>query len=232
MREDISEEDVHRWFGGLLAMRALPSEVRMLAHRFNNQLTVMSAHLSLLRELVSGAEESESIQAMDQTVEGLAATMATVRDLACPSPARSTRPDEVLRDFREAVMRMDVGGADLEVAPGPAGLALGVNAGMVMHLLHELVGNALAATGGGPEARIRVGAEARADGIAFVVEDNGPGLDPEIAARLGRPFVTTRAGAAGLGLCLAMAQLAPYRARLEWGASALGGARFAAIFPA
>jgi C4-dicarboxylate-specific signal transduction histidine kinase len=233
MLDNTTSTDAARWFEGLLAARALPAEIRMLAHRFNNQLTVLSAHLSLVKELATDDDVMESVRTMEETVDRLAATMATVRELAGP-PSRGLQlvhPSEVLREFREAVLRLDIGGVDLEVELDTEAPPVTTGRSAVVQVLHELVDNAVAAVRNHGDARVRVWAETRQDGSALVVEDTGAGLDPAVADRLGEPFITTRPGHAGLGICLAMAALERYGARLAWSPRPQRGSRFEILLP-
>ena len=65
----------------------------------------------------------------------------------------------------------------------------------------NLIGNALEAMPSGGEVRIR--AEMQDDAAVVHVEDNGPGIAPEIQSRLFQPFVTAgKRNGLGLGLAL------------------------------
>jgi signal transduction histidine kinase len=68
----------------------------------------------------------------------------------------------------------------------------------------NLVRNALHATR--HDEAVRVTASARDGGVVIAVEDDGPGVAPEVRARLFEPFASTK-GDAGLGLGLYMARL-------------------------
>ena len=57
------------------------------------------------------------------------------------------------------------------------------------------------------------------------VEDNGPGIAPEVADRLFDPFVTTKAGGMGMGLMFCRAVVEAHGGRL-WATSEDGGAAF------
>jgi two-component system, NtrC family, nitrogen regulation sensor histidine kinase NtrY len=76
----------------------------------------------------------------------------------------------------------------------------------LVQVLTNLVQNALDAVRGRAAGEISIGIDF--DGtshVALTVKDNGPGIAPEIAARLFEPYATTK-GAAGTGLGLAIAQ--------------------------
>jgi two-component system sensor histidine kinase RegB len=68
----------------------------------------------------------------------------------------------------------------------------------------SLLKNALDATG--PEQRVTLTAVAEQERVRLVVEDRGPGIAPEVLARLGQPFVSTKPPGAGMGLGLFLAR--------------------------
>jgi signal transduction histidine kinase len=56
-----------------------------------------------------------------------------------------------------------------------------------------------------PGGEVAISTDTDGHYVAFSVADNGPGIAPEIAARLFEPYATTK-GAGGTGLGLAIAQ--------------------------
>jgi len=69
--------------------------------------------------------------------------------------------------------------------------------------------NAIEAAGPGGHVVVRVGPAD--DGVAVVVEDSGPGIPPDVAARLFTPFFSTKDGGQGLGLTLVQEVLRQHR---------------------
>jgi two-component system cell cycle sensor histidine kinase/response regulator CckA len=65
----------------------------------------------------------------------------------------------------------------------------------------------------------------------LAVEDDGPGVDPAIAARIFEPYFTTRSSGQGLGLSSAFGLVKQSGGFLLTDVSALGGARFAVYLP-
>jgi two-component system sensor histidine kinase FlrB len=88
---------------------------------------------------------------------------------------------------------------DLAVAPG--GLALTGNRKALAGALTNLLENAFQAVPVG--GQVSLGVTVASDRFAFIVRDNGPGMPPDVAARLFEPFFTTRAEGTGLGLAIA-----------------------------
>jgi PAS domain S-box-containing protein len=74
----------------------------------------------------------------------------------------------------------------------------------LQQVFHNLIGNAL--KHGGPGVRVRVSCEERADGYAFTVADDGPGIAPQYHDRIFGIFQTLasrdRVEGSGLGLAL------------------------------
>jgi signal transduction histidine kinase len=68
----------------------------------------------------------------------------------------------------------------------------------------NLIDNAIDAMGGEGELRLRVARDDR-DRVIVEIEDNGPGIPPDVQARLFEPFFTTKPPGAGTGLGLHVA---------------------------
>ena len=73
----------------------------------------------------------------------------------------------------------------------------------IEQVLINLLKNACEATGDKLDARVSLSFFRRAgEGDHFVVEDNGPGMRPEVAEQAFIPFFTTKEGGSGIGLSL------------------------------
>jgi signal transduction histidine kinase len=94
----------------------------------------------------------------------------------------------------------------------------------------NLLENALQAIPSGGKVRVTL---RRSGDIAEVdVEDDGPGIDPEILPRLFQPFVTTKTRGTGLGLSIVKKAIDGLRGTITVERStALGGARFRVRLP-
>lgn len=91
----------------------------------------------------------------------------------------------------------------------------------------EVVGNLLDNARKAAATTVRVSRELRDDGIALLVDDDGPGIAPDhVPALLARGHSEdVTAEGSGLGLSIVTDILAEYGARLDLGASPLGGCR-------
>ncbi len=96
--------------------------------------------------------------------------------------------------------------------------------------LGSLVHNALLATAGGA---VRVSAVREGKELALRVEDDGPGMPPEVLEHATEPFFSTREAGAGmgLGLFLATSVAAELGGRLELSSESGKGTRAALVFP-
>jgi two-component system nitrogen regulation sensor histidine kinase GlnL len=66
--------------------------------------------------------------------------------------------------------------------------------------------------------------------VAVNIEDDGPGVPPELAERIFYPLVSGREGGTGLGLSLAQAFVSRHRGLIEF-ESAPGRTRFTIVLP-
>lgn len=99
-------------------------------------------------------------------------------------------------------------------------------------VLVNLIGNAAKAMPGG--GRITVSVSLAGPRVVVAVDDDGPGLPPELLPRLFTPFATGHAkeGGVGLGLYLCREIARRHGGELTAGRSLKGGARFELVLPA
>jgi signal transduction histidine kinase len=100
-------------------------------------------------------------------------------------------------------MQLEAGraGVRLDVEPTSDALA-NVNRVQFELVMHNLLRNALQATGSGGKVEVRVGSDGNT--VWLEVRDTGPGIPEELRDRMFEPFVTTRQGRGGTGLGLAI----------------------------
>ncbi|WP_437974838.1 ATP-binding protein [Sorangium sp. So ce295] len=94
-------------------------------------------------------------------------------------------------------------------------------------VLVNLLANAAEATADSAEQRIELSVVERGDVCEIAVSDNGPGLNPDIAGRLGEPFQTTKMeqGGMGLGLYISSMMASRMNAVLRMESVETGGAK-------
>jgi signal transduction histidine kinase len=73
----------------------------------------------------------------------------------------------------------------------------------IKQVLMNLIANAFDALAGRTDGRVVLSARALGDSeVEVTVVDNGPGIDPSVASRVFRSFVTTKEAGTGLGLAI------------------------------
>ena len=90
--------------------------------------------------------------------------------------------------------------------------------------LMNLVLNAIQATPAG--GAVRVVADVEESDLCICVDDDGPGVAPELRTRIFEPFFTTKDAGTGLGLPLVHSVLQQHGGTIAIETSPSGGARF------
>ncbi|HGY89627.1 MAG TPA: response regulator [Planctomycetes bacterium] len=100
-------------------------------------------------------------------------------------------------------------------------------------VLRNLFENALLAVEGVPEPRIEVSARHAGSGKRFLLEihDSGPGLAPDVATEIFKPFFTTRTRGTGLGLALTQRVIEEHNGTISAFNHPEGGAVFRIVLP-
>lgn len=176
----------------------------------------------------------ETMTAGVNGVDNLLQTLRTVHEYARTGSLRLTLvdPADVVKDAL-ALARMDTAyrlrRVECDVATGLPQLS--ADRQKLTQVLVNLVRNAVHATE--QRAAVRIAAAVRAAGeIEFAVEDEGPGVPPELRERLFQPFASGK-GAGGLGMGLYMARLIveSHHGRIAVADRPRGGTRFEVILP-
>jgi len=100
----------------------------------------------------------------------------------------------------------------------------GVQTGAVRDALSNLVLNALQATPAGGKVTIDCATQER--WIVFAVSDSGPGISPDVQAKIWEPFFTTRQRGTGLGLAIVRRRIEEAGGTAKLVSQNGGGARF------
>jgi signal transduction histidine kinase len=177
--------------------------IRVLGHELNNSLAPIKSMAATLQKILERrpppADRDEDLvrglAVIEQRAASLSRFLAGYSRLAQLPPPRLERVG--LRELcaRAAALETRL---PVVVVPGPE-VPVEADPGQLEQLLINLVRNAADAameTGGA----VRLGWEARGDGVELWVDDEGPGLPA--SANLFVPFFTTKPGGTGIGLAL------------------------------
>ncbi len=228
---------------------------RRLAHEIKNpltpiQLAVQEAH----RRCPPGHPEYERL--LDTTLEVVEDEVATLRRLVgefsdfARLPRAVLEPGDLRSLLQELERQLRVGeGDDAEdlplvqreqltrlspvsfvLPPEPARALL--DRQMVRRVVLNLVLNAQQALrDAGRPGRVEVRLTREGSWWRLSVEDDGPGIAPEIQATLFDPYVTTKTDGTGLGLAIVKKIIVEHAGQLEAATSRLGGAALVVRLP-
>lgn len=165
---------------------------------------------------------------MDQIICG-------IQDLVLMDSTREARvwlePAQILANVENnRIERVRALGLTLEVQPGLPRLR--VHPTRLFQLLDNLFSNALRAVEGRPGSHIWFGCGPPCAEQAFFIEDDGPGLSPELRERVFEPFFRDDRSCpgAGIGLTIARRVMSSYGGRIWAEVGRSGGARFCFLF--
>ena len=181
-----------------------------VAHEMNTPLAVLHGSIEKLLETTADAHARSRLERMKRVTERLRQISAGLLDFA-----RTRRPEVGPVELRPLVeeawqlVAIDDKSAQVHFTNLiPAHECVRGNAGQLVQVFVNLLRNALNAVA--PDGRINAGSKhSTLDGkaaYAVYVEDNGPGIPPEVLPDIFDAFVTTRLDARGTGLGLTVAE--------------------------
>lgn len=192
-------------------MSAVGTMASALAHELNQPLTAIANYLEACRDLLNTpdpdviAMTQEALDAAARESVRAGQIVRKLRDYVSHGEiaAQPVPLEPLLHDSVSLVRGVSEGGlVQIGVDVGPDIHHVNVDAIQIQQVIVNLLKNAFEAfeTTQGPKVDIT----ARQDGafVTIAVHDNGPGLSPEIAEQLFRPFTTSKTKGMGLGLSI------------------------------
>ncbi len=209
---------------------------RRVAHEIKNPLLPIRASVETLRRLRARNDPAfdEYFDEATRTVLDEVARISNIvgeftrfARLPAPQPAPFNAEEAV----RGVVSLHAAAGApiDFEAEPCPE---LNADRDQLVQVVTNLVQNAQQALAGQANGRVTVRLGREQDKLVLSVSDNGPGIAPEMRARLFEPYATTKAEGTGLGLAIVQRIVVEHGGEISAGdAGDRGGASFVVKLP-
>jgi signal transduction histidine kinase len=214
-------------------LAALGQLAATVAHEVRNPLGVMrSAAQTLAETLPAGHQAAQASAFIITEIDRLANVVNSLLRFARPLQL-DARPVQVAALFERAILltRDEIDSKRLRVERHTATALPAVQADpdLLGQVLIGVLANAVEAVP--PGGAIVLDAYAADGAVQLSISDSGPGVAPELRARVFEPFFTTRPRGTGLGLAIARQIVEAHGGRIEVGDAAGGGARFIITLP-
>jgi signal transduction histidine kinase len=209
-----------------------------VSHELRTPLTAIRGHVAAILEGVVDDPEDRiaSLETVESEAQRLERLVGDILDLAKLDTHRFTVTSEEVdmaqlveqayERFREEARRRSIEYSH-EVRARPV---ITSDGDRVLQVVGNLLSNAFHATPDGGHISLEL---AQQNGTVHVtVEDDGPGIPPEIRERLFRPFVSTTGGGTGLGLAIAKELSGLLGGRIDLRSEVGKGSRFELVLPA
>lgn len=223
--------------------RAFEAQRRMIADAGHDLRTPLTAMRGELEVALRGERRSEEYRAVLRSVleevdhlTSISESLALLARLeAGELSLQQTETDVasiVERATRNAQARAD--GREIVFHPAETDTTTDADTKLLSIAVNQLLDNCLKHTPRGTRVESRV--ESDEQGVTIVVDDSGPGMDPEVTEHLFEHFyrsdaARSRTGAAGLGLTIAAAIASAHGGRIAATRSSLGGLRVTLQIP-
>jgi signal transduction histidine kinase len=214
------------------ALAAVGEMAAGLAHEVRNPVGAIRGAAQVLAAEREPGRAAEMLEVIEEETGRLGRVVGDFLDYARPdSPRRE--PVDLAGLLRSCLRSAEAAGlglrAEVRVAPGTPPV-LG-DPDQLGRALNNLVRNAREAAGPDGSLRTELRPHGRHD-VALRLEDDGPGIPPEVMSRLFQPFHTSKAGGTGLGLALAHRIIEAHGGSIRAEGRPGQGAAFTIILPA
>jgi two-component system nitrogen regulation sensor histidine kinase NtrY len=222
---------------------------RRLAHEIKNPLTPIQLAVQEVARTYKG-DDPRYRRKVDDAAAIVEEEVATLRRLVNEFSEFARLPvaaleeadlgpfvRDALRGLEPAAMlpsdAPDAAAPKLVLEVDEAAMRVSIDAQMLRRALDNLVRNAVhAVVGASPESPVVVVAARAEEGDAVLeVRDNGPGIEPDLRARVFDPYYTTKGDGTGLGLAIVKKVVLEHGGSIECGEAPEGGATFRIRMP-
>jgi signal transduction histidine kinase len=205
-----------------------------LAHEIGSPLQVLSGRASALVARSSDPETRRQAEILVEQTARITRIVDQLLSLGRRRPAviaacDLAKPVKTVLELLDGEARRR--GVTLDLRLDGADHVIDADEDQLQQIVLNLVRNALAATPSGGRITVRVETQPAPCAVRLIVRDTGPGIPPEMAAKLFEPFFTTRAaeGGTGLGLAVVRTIVAEHGGTIT--ATSDHGAEFTVSFP-
>jgi signal transduction histidine kinase len=209
-----------------------------VSHELRNPLAVILARVQLLQlglrlgKPVDSDKLVHTLSAIEEQALRASRIVDNLSSFARPRPPQLGPVDlaELVQQVLSALQgRLQSSGVSVEVEVGPEVPTVTADRLQIQTALAQVLHNAIDAMPDG--GRVRIGVRRSPNGVEVSVADGGPGVPREDAARIFEAFVSTRRGAAGLGLCIAQTIAAAHGGAVRLVEAGVPGAEFVLSLP-
>jgi len=205
------------------------------SHELRTPLTSVLANLELLADELEG-EQLQTVGAALRSTQRMRRLVADLLLLARADARREAprRPVDLAALLVEAAAELEPMAREHELVLEVEPVTVEAARDEVHRLAVNLVGNALRHTPPGTRVEVGVRPDATTEQVVLWVEDEGPGIAPELAERVFDRFVRgggESGGGSGLGLSIVRAVAQAHGGTVRVGSAADGGARFEVRLP-
>lgn len=212
-----------------------------LAHELNQPLTAVSNWIVAARRLLKTRVPDAPVEIsdfLDKAIDQAGRAGEIIRRLRSFIERGETerRPEDVNKVVEEAAALAMVGAKESSIRASfdfAANLPQAwIDKIQVQQVVVNLVRNAIEAMAQSPERKLTITTREADDAMVEVaIADSGPGLPPDIAARLFQPFTTTKEVGMGLGLSISRSIIDNMGGRLRAEPNPEGGVIFRFTLP-
>jgi len=212
-----------------------------LAHELNQPLTAVASYLNGCRRLLERGAADEALlrEGIERAAEQALRAGQIIRRLRefVSRGETERRPENLPKLVEEASALALVGAGETGVrvtyAFSPDCPAVVADKVQIQQVLLNLIRNALEAMHGASRRELVISTTpGHEQQVRVAVADTGPGIAPEVAEQLFRPFVSTKAQGMGVGLSVSRTIIEAHGGRLWAETNAEGGTVFAFTLPA
>jgi PAS domain S-box-containing protein len=208
------------------------------AHELNNPLTAILGVSDLLRERASDDATRRQVEIVLQQARRAAAIVQNLLAFSRPTAQGRTRlrlEQIVQRALQSHQVSLQQKKIQVEFS-APANLpGFDGDVKLLTQVFSNLIANAEQAISGfRGSGTLRISVTASNGMVCAAVEDDGPGIPPEVLGKIFDPFFTTKrpGGGSGLGLTICLAVVKEHGGRIEVDSPAGAGATFRIYLPA